>query len=147
MLRDANQHIPQTPTLLPRPYIPPSHDIVTQTHEAFLTLSKMVSQHTTTIDEEGPSSSSGVQPPSSSGRGPSIGGYIPTSHVPRREPHVCTTCGQSCYGPGPTHGTSTMNGGQVRTLLKLYCCSIFYFSIFTHIKIFVIYAILTLAGD
>ena len=119
MLRNANRHIPQPPALLLRPYIPPSHDMVTQTHEAFLTLAKMDSRHTTNIDKEGPSSSCVVQPSASSDTGPSIGGDIPTSHVPEREPHVWTKCGQSCYGLGPAHGTSTMNGGHVRTLLKL----------------------------
>ena len=98
--------------------------MVTQTREAFLTLYEMVFQHTTTIDQEGPSSSSGVQPPASSGREPSISGDKLTSHVPQSEPHVCTTCGL-----GPRHGTSTITGGQVRTLLKLYYCSIFNFSI------------------
>ena len=82
-----------------------------------------------TIDHAMPSSSTGIQPPASSGRGPSIGGDRPTSRVPQSELHMCTMCGQSFYGPGPTHGTSTMTGGQVRTFLKLYCCSIFNFSI------------------
>ena len=76
----------------------------------------MVSQHTTTIDQEGPSSSGGVQPLASGGRGPSISGDILTSHVPQSEPHVCTMCGKSFYGLGPTHGTSTVTGGQVRKL-------------------------------
>ena len=76
----------------------------------------MVSRHTTTIDERAPSSSVGVQPPASGGGGTSIGGDRPTSHVPQSEPHVFTSCGGPCYGPGPIHGTTTMTGGQVRTL-------------------------------
>ena len=93
--------------------------MITQTHQAFLMLAEMICHHTTTIDQEGPSSSSGVQPPDSGGREPSISGDKLTSHVPQSEPHVCTTCSQSCYGLGPTHGTSKMTGDQVRTLLKL----------------------------
>ena len=127
--RDVNRQMPPPSTQLPRPNIPPAHDMITQTQGAFLTLDEMVSQHTTTIDQVGPSSSSGVQPPASDGRGPSIGGDKSTSHVPQSKPHMCTMCGQSCYGPRPRHGTSTMIGGQIRTLLKLYYCSIFYFSI------------------
>ena len=76
----------------------------------------MVSRHTTTIDQRVPSSSAGVQPPASSGGGTFVGGDRPTSHVPQSEPHVCTSCGGPCYGPGTRHGTSTMIGGQVRTL-------------------------------
>ena len=121
--------------------------MVTRTHTTFLTLTEMVSQHTKTIDQAGPSSYVGVQPPAFDGRGPSIGGDRSTSHVPQSEPHMCTTCGLSCYGPGPTHGTSTMTSGQVRTLLKLNCCSIFNFPYCTHIKRFVVYAIFILAGD
>ena len=71
----------------------------------------MISRHTTTIDQAGPSSFGGVQPPASGGRGASIGGDRLTSHVPHRETPMCTTCGQSCYGRGPTHGTSMMTGG------------------------------------
>ena len=100
-------------------------------------LARMISRHTITIDQGGTSSSNVVQPlsfgyvqPSTSGgRGTSIGEDRPISHVPQSEPEFCTTCGQSCYGLGPRHGTSTMTGDQVRTLLKLYYCSIFYFSI------------------
>ena len=76
----------------------------------------MVSRHTATIDERAPSSSAGVQPPASGGGGTSVGGDRLTSHVPQSEPHVCTSCGGPYYGPGPRHGTSTMTGGQVRTL-------------------------------
>ena len=76
----------------------------------------MVSLHMTTIDETTRSSFVGVQPPASGGIGTSIGGDRPTSHVPQSEPHVCTSCGGPCYGPGPRHGTITMIGGQVRTL-------------------------------
>ena len=109
--RDSNQQIPSPHSQLPKPDIPPAHDMVTQTSEAFLTLAEMVSRQTTTIDQEGPSSFGGVQPPSFDGRGPSIGGDRSTSHVPQSDPHMCTMCIQSCYGPGPTHGTSTMIGG------------------------------------
>ena len=91
----------------------------------FQTLAEMVSRHMITIDQRAPSSSAGVQPPSSGGGGTSIGGDRTTSHVP----HVCTLCGGPCYGLGPRHGTTTMTGDQVRTLLNIYYCSIFYFSI------------------
>ena len=101
--------------------------MVSQTQDAFFTLVEMVSRHIATIDQRAPSSSVGVQPADSGGGGTSVGGDRPTSHVPQRETHVCTSCGQPCYGPGPRHGTSTMTGGQVRTLLKLYYCSIFNF--------------------
>ena len=128
--RDANPQIRAPRAQLPRADIPPAHDMVAQTQEAFLTLAEMVSQHTTTIDQRAPSSSAGVQTPDSSGGGISIGGDIPISHLPQSEPHVCTSCGGPCYGPAPRHGTTTMTGrGQVRTLLKLYYCSIFNFSI------------------
>ena len=70
----------------------------------------------TTIVQKAPSSSAGVQQPASGGGGTSIGGDRLTSHVPWSEPHVCTSCGGPCYGPGPRHGTTTMTGGQVRTL-------------------------------
>ena len=90
--------------------------MVAQTEEAFFILAKMVSRHMTTIDQRVPSSSVGVQPPTSGSGGTSIGGDRPTSNVPQTEPHVCTLCGGPCYGPEPTHGTSTMTGGQVRTL-------------------------------
>ena len=103
--------------------------MVSQTQEAFLTPAEMVSRHMTTIDQVTPSSSASVQPQAFGGRGPCIGGDIPTTHVPQSETHMCTTCGQSFYGRGPRQGTSTMTSGQVRTLLKLYCCSIFNFSI------------------
>ena len=98
-----------------------------QKQEAFFTLTKMVSRHTTTIDQKMMSSFVGVQPPASGGIGTYIGGDKLTSHVPQRERHVCTSCGQPCYGPGPRHGTSMMTGGQVRTLLN---------SIIIHFKIF-----------
>ena len=90
--------------------------MVSQTQDAFFTLVEMVSRHTATIDQRAPSSSVGVQPPASGGGGTSVGGDRPTSDVPQSEPHVCTSCGGPCYGPGPRHGTSTMTGGQVRTL-------------------------------
>ena len=93
--------------------------MVAQIQEAFFTL----------VDQREPSSSAGVQPPASGGGGTSIGGDRPTSHVPQSEPHVCTSCGGPYYGFGPRHGTTKMIGGQVRTLLKLYYCSIFNFSI------------------
>ena len=105
------------------------HEMGTSTKEEFITLGKMVSRHTITINQAGTSSSGGVQPQASGGRVPYIRGDKMTSHVPQSEPHMCTTCGQSCYGPRPTHGASTMTGGQVRTLLKLYYCSIFNFSV------------------
>ena len=127
--RDANPQIPAPHAQLLRADIPPAHDMVSQTHAKFMTLAKMVSRHMTMIDQIVPSSSAGVQPPASSGRGTSIGGDIPTSHVPQIKPHIYKTCGQSCYGPGPRHGTSMMTSSQVRTLLKLYYCSIFNFSI------------------
>ena len=114
--RDANIQIPPPRAQLPRSNIPPTHDMVTQTHEASLMLSEMISWHTTTIDQTRTSSTGGVQPPASSGIGPSIGGDRLTSHVPQSDPHVCTMCGQSYYGRGPTHGTSMMTSGQVRTL-------------------------------
>ena len=76
----------------------------------------MVSRHTTTIDQRAPSSSTGVQPPAFGDGGTSIGWDRPTSHVPQSEPHVCTSCGAPCYGLGPKHGTTTMNGGQLRAL-------------------------------
>ena len=47
-----------------------------------MTLAEMVSRHTTTIELTMPSSSFGVQPPASHGRGTSIGGGRMTSHVP-----------------------------------------------------------------
>ena len=109
--RDVNPQIPAPHASLPREYIPFAHDMVSQTQEAFFTLAEMVSQHTTTIDQRAPSSTTGVQPPASSGRRTSIGGHRPTSHVPQREPHVCTSCGGLCYGPGARHGTTTMTGG------------------------------------
>ena len=90
--------------------------MVSQTQEAFFTLAEMVSQHMTTINQRAPSSSAGVQPPASGGGGTFIGGDGETSHVPQSEPHVCTSCGGPYYGPGPRHGTTTMTGGQVRTL-------------------------------
>ena len=127
--RDGNPQIPALGAQLSRANIPPAHDMVSQTREAFLTLAEMVSQHTATIDQRATSSFAGVQPPASSGGGTSVGGDRSTSHVPQSEQHMCTMCDQSYYGPGPTHGTSTMTGGQVSTLLKLYCCSIFNFSI------------------
>ena len=127
--RDGNPQIPAAHAELPRADIPPTHDMVSQTQDAFLTLAKMVSRHTTTIDQRAPSSSASVQPSASGGGGTYIGGDRPASHVPQSEPHVCTSCGQPCYGPGPIHGTSMMTSGQVRTLLKLYYCSIFNFSI------------------
>ena len=71
----------------------------------------MVSRHTTTIEHKTPSSFVGVQPPAFGGRGTSIGGDRLTSHVPQSDPHVYTTCGQSRYGPGLRHGTSTMTSG------------------------------------
>ena len=76
----------------------------------------MIYRHTTTIDEERPSSYGGVQPLDSDGKGPFIGRDRPTSHVLQIKLHMCTMCGQSCYGCVPTHGTSLMTGGQVRTL-------------------------------
>ena len=87
-------------------------------------LAQMISCHTIAIDQARtssfvavqPSCFGGAQPSTSGGRGPSIGGDRPTSRVPRSEPHLCTTCGQSCYGRGTTHGTSKMTGGQVRIL-------------------------------
>ena len=82
-------------------------------------LAQMISCHTIAIDQARtssfvavqPSCFGGTQPSTSGGRGPSIGGDRPTSHVPQSEPHMCTTCCQSCYGPEPTYGTSTMTGG------------------------------------
>ena len=86
--------------------------MVSQTQDAFFTLAEMVSRHMTTIDQRAPSSSAGVQPQASGGVGTSIRGDRPTSHVPQSDPHVCTSCGGPCYGPGPRHGTATMTGGQ-----------------------------------
>ena len=80
-----------------------------------------------TIDQTTPFSPARVEPPTSGGPGISTNGNRLTSHVSQSEPHVYTSCGQPCYGPGPRHGTSTMTGAQVRTLLKLYYCSIFNF--------------------
>ena len=85
--------------------------MVLETKESFLTLAEMVSQHTTTIDQRTPSSSTGLQPPASGGGGTSIGGDRPTSHVLQSEPHVCTSCGGPFYGLGPRHGTTAMTGG------------------------------------
>ena len=90
--------------------------MVSQTQDAFFTLAEMVSRHTTTIDQRAPSSSAGVQPPASGGGGTSVGGDRPKYHVPQSEPHVCTSCGGPCYGRGQRHGTTTMTGGQLRTL-------------------------------
>ena len=109
--RNSNPHIPAPHAQLPREDIPPTHDMVSQTQESILTLAEMVSRRTTTIDQRAPSSSTGLQPPNFGGRVPSIGGDKPTSHVPQSEPHVWTMRGQSCYGPGPRNGTSTMTGG------------------------------------
>ena len=92
--KDPNQLIPPPHLQLPMLDIPPAHDMVTQTQEAFLTLAEMVSRHSTTINHAGPSSSSGVQPPASNGRVPSIGGDRPTSHVPQSDPYRSTMCGQ-----------------------------------------------------
>ena len=127
--RDANPQIPAPCAQLPRANIPHARDMVSETQETFVTLAKMFSRHTTTIGQETPSSFVGVKPPAYGGRGTSIGGDRMIPHVPQSEPHICTTCGQSCYGPGPRHGTSTMTGGQFRTLLKLYYCLIFNLSI------------------
>ena len=80
--RDANPQIPAPRAQLPRADIPPAHDMVSQTQEAFFTLIEMVSRHTTTIDQRAPSSSAGVQPPASGGGGTYIGGDRLTSHVP-----------------------------------------------------------------
>ena len=70
----------------------------------------------TTIDQRAPSSYAGVQPLASGGGGTSVGGDRLTSDVPQSEPRICTSCGGPCYGPGPRHGSTTMTGGQVRTL-------------------------------
>ena len=48
--RDANTQIPTPCAQLPMAEIPPTHDMVSQTQEEFLTLAEMISQHTTTID-------------------------------------------------------------------------------------------------
>ena len=93
--RDANPQIPAPRAQLPRADIPPAHDMVSQTQDAFFTLAEMVSRHTATIDQRAPSSSAGVQPPTSGGGGTSVGGDRPTSDVPQSEPHVCTSCGDS----------------------------------------------------
>ena len=89
--------------------------MVAWTQDAFFTLAKMVSQHTATIDQRAPSSSAGVQPLDYGGGGTSIGGDL-AEVLDQSEPHVCTSCGVPCYGPGPRHGTTTMTSGQVRTL-------------------------------
>ena len=73
--------------------IPLSHYMITRTQVAFILLAEMISHHTTTIDQAGLSSSGWVQPLASGGIGPSIGGDIPTSHVPQIEPHICMMCG------------------------------------------------------
>ena len=83
----------------------------------------------TTIVQKAPSSSAGVQPPTFGGVGTSTDGNRLTSHVSQSEPHVYKSCGKPFYGPGPRHGTSMMTGAQVKTLLKLYYCSIFNFSV------------------
>ena len=80
--RYSNRQILTPRAQLPRLDVPPAHDMVTQTQEAFLTLAEMVSRHTTTINQEGPSSSTRVKPPTSGGREPSIGWDRSTSHVP-----------------------------------------------------------------
>ena len=49
--RHANPQIPTPHAQLPRVDIPPAHDMVSQTQEAFFTLAEMVSRHTTTIDQ------------------------------------------------------------------------------------------------
>ena len=90
--------------------------MVGQTQDAFFTLVEMVSRHTATIDQRAPSSSVGVQPPASGGGGTYVGGDRLTSHVPQSDPHACTSCGGPFYGLGPRNGTTTMTGGQVRTL-------------------------------
>ena len=87
-------------------------------------LAQMISCHTLAIDQARtssfvavqPSCFGGAKPSTSGGRGPSIGGDRPTYHDPQIEPHVCRICSKSCYGCGPTHGTSTMIVSQVRTL-------------------------------
>ena len=76
----------------------------------------MIFLHSTVIDEEGQSSFGGVHPSLHSGAGPSSVGSRIRSYDPHIETHMCMTCGQSCYGHGPTHGTFTMTVGQVRTL-------------------------------
>ena len=48
--RDANPQIHAPRAQQPRAYIPPTHDMVSQTQEAFLTLAEMLSRHTTTIE-------------------------------------------------------------------------------------------------
>ena len=73
-------------------------------------------KHRTTIDQRAPSSSAGVQPPTSSGGGTNIGADRLTSCVPQSEPHIWTSCQGPCYGPRPRHATTMMTGVQVRTL-------------------------------
>ena len=80
--RDANPQIPAPHAQLPRADIPPTHDMVSQTQDAFFTLTEMVSRHTATIDQRESSSSASVQPLASGGGGTSIGGDRSTSHVP-----------------------------------------------------------------
>ena len=55
--RDANPQIPAPRSQLPRADIPPAHDMVSRTQEAFFTLVEMVSRHMTTIEQRASSSS------------------------------------------------------------------------------------------
>lgn len=116
-LRDANRPIPPARQPLPRIDVPPTHELVPQTQQAFLTLAQAVARHGTVfeqMDEAGPSVSRGVQPPPPDVAGPSRTGGVhrpppdvrgPSSsrgksvaQEPGIEPHQCTSCGGPCTG-------------------------------------------------